>query len=128
MGLTLELLPDSYAVCRLAPDCALPDWACGTHFLSITRTADELSIVCPDARVPAGVKSRSNWRTLKVRGPLDLSQLGILSSLASPLAAGGVSIFAISTYDTDYVLVAAHDLSRATAILVSHGHQVQSSS
>ena len=101
----LELLPDTYAVCRLDKNAPVPDWATRGLLSSITRTAEELSVVCPDARGPAGVQKESGWKVLMVEGPLEVSLTGVLSSLASPLAREGINTFALSTYDTDYLLV-----------------------
>jgi hypothetical protein len=118
----LDLLHGDYAVAKLPPDSAIPGWAAGGEFVSITRTRDELSIVA--TVIPASVDSRRGWRCLKVRGPLDFSLTGILASLATPLADAGVPIFAISTFDTDYVLVFESDLDRAIAALEAAGHRV----
>ena len=101
----LELLPEVYAVCRLDKDAPVPDWAAGGLFSSITRTAHELSVVCADAHVAVGVKKEGGWRVLMVEGPLDFSLTGVLASLTGPLAREGISVFALSTYDTDYLLV-----------------------
>jgi hypothetical protein len=123
-SLTLSLLPETFAVCRLAPDVPLPDWAAG-EFVSITRTSDELSIVCAERNVPPSVRCERGWRCLKVAGPLDLSLIGILASLAVPLAEARIPLFAISTYDTDYVLVKEADLERAVETLLQAGHTMQ---
>ena len=122
-SLVLDVLPEPFAVVRLAADAAVPEWARGAGALvSVTRTADELSIVCPETAVPAGLPAQRGFRGLRVRGPLDFSAVGILASLAGPLAAAGVSLFALSTYDTDYLLVRAADLERALAALAGAGH------
>lgn len=97
-------------------------------FVSTTRTAEELSIVCPQIQVPAVMKRKEGWRCLKVRGPLDFSLTGILASLTTPLAKAGISVFAISTYDTDYLLVKEENLEKAIEILVKKGHRVQRNS
>src|SRR5690349_19722509 len=100
--LTLSILPDTFAVCRLKRDAAIPAWAASGDFFSITRTADELSIVCLQSNVPDGVQCESDWRCFKIEGPLDFALTGILVSVATPLAHVGISVFAIATYDTDY--------------------------
>ncbi|MGF1611964.1 MAG: ACT domain-containing protein [Kiloniellales bacterium] len=116
--LTLCVLPDRLAVCRLVPDAALPPWlAWDGGLVSVTRTADELSIVCAEDRVPEAVQAERGWRALKVLGPLDFALTGILAGLAAPLAGAGISIFALSTYDTDYILVRAADLEQALIVL-----------
>jgi len=111
--LTLSLLPNLYAISRLPAEADLPHWAEKGDFVSITRTPDELSIVCLQENVPPTVKSERNWRCLKVAGPLDFALTGVLASLASALAAAGVSLFALSTFDTDYLLVKEDKLEQA---------------
>ncbi len=123
--LTLELLPETYAVCRLGPEEAVPAWTAGGAFLSLTRTRAELSIVCVQGAVPEGVRCERGWRCLGVEGPLDFSLSGVLASLADPLAAAGVSIFATSTFDTDYLLLREADLERGLDALRHAGHQVR---
>ncbi len=91
----------------------------------MTRTADELSLVLPDEERHPDWKAEPGWRALRVDGTLDFALTGILSSLAAPLAAAGVSLFAISTYDTDYVLVRENDLEKAAAALAAEGHTVR---
>lgn len=123
-GLTLAVVPGRWAVCRLDPQAGMPDWALGGDFFSITRTTDELSIVCSEAGVPEGVQGERGWAGLKVEGPLDFSLTGVLASLAQPLAEAGISIFAVSTYDTDYLLVKAGALERAVAVLAQAGFEI----
>jgi uncharacterized protein len=125
-SLTLHLLPGELAVCRLRPEAAVPEWAlAAAPFTSITRTASELSVVCPAERVPAEVRSEAGWRCLAVAGPLDFSETGVLAALAAPLAEAGISLFAVSTFDTDYLLVRAADLQRAVEALIERGHRVE---
>jgi uncharacterized protein len=131
--LRLTVLPDVYAICRLEASAALPAWALGfvgsVGLVSITRTDDELSIVCPEANMPdgalAGIHSSRGWRCLCVAGPLDFALTGVLAALAVPLAEAGVSIFAISTYDTDYLLVSGEKLADALRALTAAGHQIE---
>lgn len=123
-SLTLSLLPETLAVCRLAPDAGVPAWAWTGEPASVTRTRDELSIVCRMDAVPRGVRAEGGWRCLKVEGPLDFALTGILASLAAPLAAAGIALFAVSTYDTDYLLVKAENLDRAAGVLRGAGHRV----
>ena len=113
----LTSLPEPLAICRLAPTERVPSWALELHesFSSITRTREELSIVCPEEAVPPDVEAETGWRALVVPGPLPFEQTGVLAGIAAPLAAAGISIFAISTYDTDYVLV--RELERALDVL-----------
>lgn len=122
--LELLLVQAEYAVCRFAPNIQVPAWVMFGNVWSITRTADELSIVCDDTVVPNDVQSERGWRMLQVAGPLDFGLTGILASIATPLAAAGVSIFALSTFDTDYVLVRQHSVELAITALVEAGHHV----
>lgn len=123
--LPLELLPDILAVCRLEARAPLPDWAQqASGFLTVSRTAEELSITTVQRVLPADVACVRDYRALRVRGPLPLDLIGILAAIADPLADAGLSIFAISTYDTDYVLVKAQDLDAALEVLERAGHQI----
>jgi hypothetical protein len=106
-------------------DAPIPGWA-HSSFFSVTRTRDELSIVCSEENVPEGVLCDRGWHCLQVKGPLDFEMTGILASLAVPLAEADVSIFAISTYDTDYLLV--RELDRSITALSNAGHNVMSES
>lgn len=133
--LTLNVLPDAFAVCRLAPitpgaPLTLPEWARleAGPFVSVTCTADECSIVCAESAVPETIIAERGWRCLRVHGPLDFSLTGILAGLAGALAAAGISIFAISTYDTDYLLVRRERLEDAIRALQAEGHLVDSGS
>lgn len=123
--LDLALLPGTFAVCRLDPAAPVPGWAGGPGELaSVTRTGAELSIVCPDARVPPAIRAERGWRCLRVAGPLDFSLVGVLAALAGALAGAGVSLFALSTFDTDHLLVREADLDRALRALEEAGHGV----
>jgi uncharacterized protein len=126
----LDLVLDStpLAVARLAADAPVPAWADGPGFVTVTRTGDELSIVAPAARVPPGVRAEGPFVGFRVRGRLDFGLVGIVASLATPLAAAGVPIFVVSTFDTDYVLVTADRAGDATAVLNSAGHRVDRAS
>jgi hypothetical protein len=123
--LTLTLAPDRYAVCRLGPQADVPHWATRGPFFSVTHTADELSVVCPEKNVPAGVQQADGWRLVKFEGPFEFSATGILAAAADPLAVAGVSIVAISTYDTDYILVRQAQIDRALEILAGAGHEIR---
>lgn len=122
--LTLSLLAERLAICRLSAADAIPAWSLQGGFTSTTRTGAELSVVCAEDVVPADVRREAGWRCLMVGGPLDFALTGVLAALAEPLAREGISIFAISTFDTDYVLVKDADLPRALAALASAGHVV----
>ncbi len=125
----LDIFEERLAVCRLEPDATVPEWVSEEPptgaLTSITRTRTELSIVCSQAVVPANVKAEKDWRAIGVRGTLDFSDIGIMASLVDPLADIGVSVFAISTFDTDYLLLKEAELHRAALALVSVGHRIQ---
>jgi len=120
----LRVFPEILSVCQLPPGDAIPPWATSHAVFSVTRTPDELTVVAPEECVPGAVKSQRGFRALQVAGPLDFSEVGVLASLAAPLAKVGISIFAISTYHTDYILVRQADLERATSALGRAGHEV----
>lgn len=120
----LTVHAERYAVVRLEPDAELPAWAIVGPISSFTRTAAELSIVCLEDVVPAGASAERGWRVLEVAGPLASTLTGVLSSLATPLADAGVTLFALSTFETDYLLVREHDLERDSAALREAGHEV----
>jgi hypothetical protein len=115
----ISVLPETLAVCRLRASDRIPSWALELHegFVSITRTPDELSIVCPQDAVPPDTQVEEDWRALVIPGPIPFEATGVLSALATPLADAGIPIFAISTYDTDYVLVREQNLERALHVL-----------
>ena len=123
MALTLSVLPETFAVCQLKPDAENPPWGYGKDLYALVWTREELSIVCPESDVPVGVHCERGWRALKIRGPLDFSLVGILAQLAGILAEAGISIFAISTYDTDYILVKENQLDAAVVAIRQAGHQ-----
>lgn len=112
-----------YAIVRLAPGATIPDWATKGDFTSITRSPDELSIVCPIANLPPDVHSSYRWICLKLEGPFPFSQTGVLLSFIEPLSKKDIPIFAISTYDTDYVLI-QEEFSGAIDILREAGHEL----
>ena len=122
-----SVVAGTYAVCRLPADAAVPLWALAPGgFASVTRTADELSIVCEEARVPApqpkSFRGESGFALLKIHGPFSLDTVGILAAMAKPLADAGISILAIGTFDTDYLLVKRPQAARAVVALTQSGH------
>jgi len=124
--MNLSLSQERLTVCQLAPDAPLPPWATGpAAFTSITRTSDELSLVCPESGVPADVKQERGWRGFKVDGPLDFGLTGVLASVATPLAQAGISLFPIATYNTDYVLVKESKINDAVKALRAAGHTIR---
>jgi hypothetical protein len=123
--LALEVQPHRLAICRLDAAATLPAWAAAsTGFLTVSRTADELSVTAIDSVVPSGVRCERDYRALRVQGPLPLDLIGILAAIADPLARAGLSIFAISTFDTDYVLVKAANFDAALSALERAGHRI----
>lgn len=125
--LTLSILPHRFSILRFAPDAAVPAWASHGDFFSITRTADELSIVCAKINVPAVLQTGTDWRVLKVHGPFQFDEIGVLENLSTPLAATAIGIFIISTFDTDYLLVQSKDLRKACTTLQAAGHAITDS-
>ena len=117
MKLTLSILPEKLGICHFDEKSPIPDWAKNISFCSITRTKDELSIVCPQDKIPAGVMAEKDRRAFRVEGPLGFSLTGIVYSLSKPLAEANISIFYISTYETDYLLVEEKNLEKAKKIL-----------
>ncbi len=121
-GQKFRVLPGKYAVARLRPEAPLPAWAVG-DFVNVTRTADELAVICPAARVPAGTLAERDWRLLKLVGPFPFTAIGVLAAIASPLARARISLLSVATYDTDYFLVKGESLPAALAALAEAGHR-----
>ena len=122
-----SVVPGTFAVCRMPADTAVPVWASAPGgFSSVTRTADELSIVCEEARVPApqpeSFRGEGGFALLKIHGPFPLDAVGILAALSKPLADAGISTLAIGTFDTDYLLVKRAQAARAVVALTQSGH------
>lgn len=120
----LLLLDDLLAVCQFPASAPFPDWAQAENLLALVRTPQEVTIVCAEHFVPPGVKAEAGWRAFQVEGPLEFNQIGVLASLAGPLAQAGVSVFAISTFSTDYLLVKQSQLDQALAALEKVGHSI----
>lgn len=110
-------------VCRLAFDARIPEWALDGGFFCVVRTSDELSIVCTEDRLPPGVSAERGWAALKLEGPFPFSMTGVLASFVQPLAEAKIPIFAISTFDTDYVLIKHQNLPQAVLALEAAGHE-----
>jgi hypothetical protein len=124
---TLRLLPETFTICRLASNTPIPVWAMNQQvsFFSIVHTCEELSIICPQSQIPSDTDDMlldTGWRCLKLEGPFELDEPGVLASLVSPLAQAGISVFAQATYDTDYLVV--NQLDKAIQALESLQHQV----
>ncbi|MGX5849573.1 ACT domain-containing protein [Mesorhizobium sp. PL10] len=118
----LKPLPGRYAVSRLEAKDSIPGWADGPGFVSITRTEDELSVVCLQERVPDGVKHDRDWVALKLQGPFAFDETGIVLSVIKPLSENELGIFLVSTFDGDHLLVKAADAPRAAVLLTDAGH------
>ena len=119
--MNLKLIDGNYSVCRLEPNDSIPEWAYQGSFYSISKSNEELSILCETKFIPNYIKSENNWNLIKVEGPLDFSLTGILSSLIQPLATEKISIFTVSTFDTDYLLVKIDKLQQTISILKQSG-------
>lgn len=120
----LEQLAGDYAVARLERGDAIPAWADGDGFVSISRTADELSVVCVAGRVPQSVKHEAGWTCFKFLGPFAFDETGIALAVIRPLSEADVGIFLVSTFDTDYLLVKSENVGRARALLEGAGHRL----
>jgi hypothetical protein len=120
-SLALHLLEGTFAVCRLAPDAPWPEWPRG-DLVSVTRTREELSIVCTESAVPEDVRREGDWRCLQVVGPINFAAVGVITSLVTPLSEAGISVFVLSTFDTDYLMVKDEELKRALLFLKESGH------
>ncbi|PJF35891.1 MAG: hypothetical protein CUN49_08190 [Candidatus Thermofonsia Clade 1 bacterium] len=121
--LTLSILPEPLAVCQLPPEAPLPSWASGS-LVALVRTAEELSVVCAEAAVPLGLPREGDLRALKIEGALEFGLTGVLAGISTALAAVGITIFAISTYNTDYILVRGASLERACRALRLEGYHI----
>lgn len=124
MNLNLQLLNDKYAICRFNIDSVIPDWIKDLDFYSVTKTKDELSVVCKQSGLLNDCEINEDWRILKVVGPLDLSFIGIIAEISGILKENEISIFTISTYETDYILVKSNDLNRAIDSLKAKGYEM----
>ena len=122
--LALLVNPGLYCICRLAPGEPLPAWTAPAEFCSVTRTPEELSVVCDQDAVPSQIEADRGWRLLRVQGKLDFSLVGVLAGLTTTLANANVSVFAVSTHDTDYLLVRNEALDRAIMAFREAGYAV----
>jgi len=118
-----SILPGRWAILKLPPDAAIPRWATdATGFVTVTRTDEELSLIVPRQEVPANVEPTVEWSLIKVHGPFSFAAVGVLASFGTPLAHAGISIIAVSTHDTDYILVRSDDEGAARHTLILAGH------
>ena len=123
MTIAFAVVPGDFAVARLDAGAPIPEWARGEGFTSVTRTEDELSLVAASASVPGDVRAERGWALLKLAGPFPFGLVGVLASVLEPLAKAGVSVFAVATFDTDYLLVKRDRLDDALAALAAAGHE-----
>lgn len=123
--LTLLGVGGLFAVCKLPPGSAIPGWATTGDLFSVTRTVGELSVVCRQQMVPSGTQAEVGWRCLRVAGAMPFTLVGVLASLTGPVAAAGVGIFVVSTFDTDYLFVKEAEFQAAVAALRGAGHSVE---
>jgi hypothetical protein len=122
--LQLSLLEEVYGICVFKNDAAIPEWTAAASFCSITRTQKELTVVCPQNTIASDCECDSDWRCFRIDGNFDLNQIGIISSLAAPLAQADISIFVVSSYDTDYILVKGENVEQAVTVLSDNGHLI----
>lgn len=123
--LNLALLDSTIAICRLDASAGLPDWfELAPPLTAAVVRGGELTLVTPEATVPSGVIAELGWRALEVDGPMDLSMTGVTAKLSRVLADAGVALFAVSTYDTDVLLVRTEQTDRAVEALRAAGHDV----
>jgi uncharacterized protein len=123
--LVISEIAGDYAVCRGAADAKIDPKLLAAAFTSITRTAEELSIICPTNVAPPGFRQEPGWQLLKIEGPFEFSEIGILASVAVPLAQAKLAVLVISTFDTDYLMVKRDDLAKVKAELQSAGHHLR---
>jgi hypothetical protein len=121
---SLIVLPQKFAVCRLSGDALIAPWAAEGEFFSITRTADELSIVCCQDSVPEGTRCERDWRCLRVAGAMPFAVVGVVAGLTAALAEAGISVFVVSTFDTDYLLTKQKDWAAALEALRHRGYAI----
>jgi hypothetical protein len=126
MNLSLQILNDKYAIYRFDVDPSLPDWIKDSDFYSITKTKDELSVVCKQSGSLDNCEISKDWRVLKIAGQLDLSLIGIIAEISGILRDNKIPIFTISTFETDYILVKSKDLNTAIDSLEANGYEITS--
>lgn len=124
MKLRMSLFKENFGISRLKAEASIPEWSKTGPFYSITKTTEELSMVCLQHAIPSYIKCERDRRLLKVEGPLDFSLIGIISAISTALAKRGISIFTISTYDTDYILVKNNDIDKAIETLIEVGYEI----
>lgn len=124
MKLNFAVLKSTFIVCKLDPASPIPDWINKQEFFSVTHSEDELSVVCVQENIPENIKTEKDWRVFRVEGPLDFSLVGILNNISNTMVKRNISIFVISTFDTDYILVKLRDFENAKKALKEDGHSI----
>ncbi|HPG41847.1 MAG TPA: ACT domain-containing protein [bacterium] len=120
----LLLLSGEFGIVKLAADEKIPEWALKSEFYSITRTAGEMTVVCDSRYIPADYSFAGDWKCLKLEGVYDLNETGVIAALSDILAKNGISIFVVSTWPTDYILLRQQNLVKALFVLQKDGHTV----
>jgi hypothetical protein len=124
--LSLSPIPERFAVCQLDRQAKIPDWAFEGEFSFISRTPDELSIICPERSVPPEIQYMDGWQGLKIEGPFDFNEIGVLAAITAPLALAHISLLTFSTYDTDYIFLQETQFEGALVTLEAVGHKIGS--
>ena len=124
-AIRLKKLPGLYAISQMSPDNSIPDWVDGEGFVSICRTADELSLVCLAERVPKTVRSDRGWICFMFQGPFEFDAAGVLLSVLQPISVNEIGVLAVSTFDGDLILLKEGDVDRAVNLLAENGHQIE---
>jgi hypothetical protein len=125
--LSLSSIPERFAVCQIDHQAKIPDWAFEGEFSFISRTPDELSIICPANFIPPEIQYVAGWRGLKIEGPFDFNEIGVLAAITAPLAQAHISLLTVSTFDTDYIFLQESQFETAVDILEAVGHEIDAS-
>ena len=125
VNLVLSVLSETFTIHKLSPDVSIPEEILKSNYYSVSKTENELSLVCSEVIEVQSLQSSKGWKCIKVKGPLDFNLTGILAGISDILTQRNISIFAISTFDTDYILVRTHDLSSATTKLRQAGYKLE---
>ena len=120
----LKLLKPTYSICKLSPDNEVPSWALTSSTFFLSKTSDELSIICPATEIPSEVKVSNGWRCIRVDGDLEFDEIGVVTTVSSPIANKGISLFLVSTHDRDYVLIHKDDLDNAISEYEKKGFSI----
>ncbi len=120
----LKLLSTPFAVLKLSPSEPIPTWATQSNHFFISKTSDELSIICPEQAVPSEVEASKAWRCFRVDGDLEFEQVGVVATVSKPIADAGISLFLVSTHDRDYVFVHVDSLEKAVETYKSIGFEI----